>query len=73
MRDAAVKLGVTPRKIDRLIEQGIFSVQRDGLGRGCHRLLMVDEIEAYKEANCRGFDAARAAVRELRKREGRIK
>ncbi len=63
-------LAVGDKKLDRWLEEGRFTVQRDGSGRTAPRYLLWQELHAFLEANTapgRGFEAV-AQLRARRKR-----
>ena len=73
--DAAGIMGINTRTLERLIDDyDLFSIIRDGDGPGFHRFLMYDEIRLYV-AEVAKSDAivARSAVREYRRKAGRLK
>lgn len=47
-------LGVSINTIDRMVARDLFTVQKDGRGRGKRRYFFSDEIETYIEANANG-------------------
>lgn len=62
--EAARRLGVSPRSLDRIQARGVFTVQRDSSGRMAKRFFFADEIEAYLNGNAGsdGSDGERAVM-----------
>lgn len=72
-QEAAKFLGISERQFDRLVEDGVFTAQRDGTGHGFHRSFMYDELCVYLDTNRLTGDAKKAkeAVQEFRRQKAK--